>query len=179
MLFIYCCLNWLVCAISWLWFFLCFMIAFVMHGNTSTPKISFFGLLCTNYDQLSCLQHSLRVLGLDMQVYKQICKCQITEGDAETGGKSDTFSKKQNKRHTKKTIAFISLLLLFPLFDFLFFPELWHLSSRKRLQWVLRIAKCEYFFCPEECSFIQPWENLIVYWKRKYSFYTGLPPKYL
>lgn len=40
----------------------------------------------------------LCVLGLDTQVYKQICKCQITEGDAETGEKSDTFSKKNQKQ---------------------------------------------------------------------------------
>lgn len=39
----------------------------------------------------------LCVLGLDTQVYKQICKCQITEGDAETGEKSDMFSKKKQK----------------------------------------------------------------------------------
>lgn len=45
MLFIYCCLNWLVCAISRLWFFLCFMIAFVMHENVSTSKMSFFWLV--------------------------------------------------------------------------------------------------------------------------------------
>lgn len=149
MLFIYCCLNWLVCAISWLWFFLCFMIAFVMHGNTSTPKISFFGLLCTNYDQLSCLQHSLRVLGLDMQVYKQICKCQITEGDAETGGKSDTFSKKQNKRHTKKNNRIHFPAITFSPFWFFVFPwtvtsvieEKTTVSAEDRKVWILLLSR--------------------------------------
>lgn len=60
----------------------------------------------------------LCVLGLDTQVYKQICKCQITEGDAETGEKSDTFSKKNKNKQ-----AFISLLLHFPFFDFFVFPS--------------------------------------------------------
>lgn len=57
-------------------------------------------------------------------MYKQICKCQITEGDAETGEKSDTFSKK-NKQTNKQApiIAFISLLLHFPFFDFFVFPS--------------------------------------------------------
>lgn len=66
----------------------------------------------------------LCVLGLDTQVYKQICKCQITEGDAETGEQSDTFSKKTNKQTNIQApiIAFTSLLLHFPFFDFFCFP---------------------------------------------------------
>lgn len=58
-------------------------------------------------------------------MYKQICKCQITEGDAETGEQSDTFSKKTNKQTNIQApiIAFTSLLLHFPFFDFFVFPS--------------------------------------------------------
>lgn len=57
----------------------------------------------------------LCVLGLDTQVYKQICKCQITEGDAETGEKSDTFSKKKKTSPNNR--------IYFPAITFSVFPS--------------------------------------------------------